>query len=50
MSLGVTDAPVDSATRVVVEFTGVSAKRAGGQATVFDFDTPRQIDLLALQG
>ena len=50
LSLGVTDAPVDNANRVVVEFTGVSVKPADGEAEVFDFDTPRQIDLLALQG
>lgn len=50
LSLGVTDAPIDSASRVVVEFTGISVKPAAGGAVVFDFDTPRQIDLLALQG
>jgi len=50
LSLNVTDAPVDNATRVVVEFTGVSIKAAGGAAADFEFETPRQIDLLALQG
>ena len=49
-SLSVTDAPVDDATAVVVEFTGVSIKPADGQAEVFNFDEPRSIDLLALQG
>lgn len=50
LSLGITDAPVDNANRVVVEFAGVSVKPATGQAVDFSFDTPRQIDLLALQG
>lgn len=50
LSLAVTDAPVDNATRVVVEFTGVSVKPASGEEAVFEFDAPRQIDLLGLQG
>ncbi|MEX0899572.1 MAG: DUF4382 domain-containing protein [Gammaproteobacteria bacterium] len=50
ISLGVTDAPVDSASRVVVEFTGVELKLAEGGVENFQFDAPRQIDLLALQG
>jgi hypothetical protein len=49
-SLAVTDAPIDSATHVVVEFSGVSIKPADGQALHFDFDEPKSIDLLALQG
>ncbi|TQV77309.1 DUF4382 domain-containing protein [Aliikangiella marina] len=48
--LNVTDAPVDDATEVVVEFTGVEIKPAAGDAISFDFNQPRQIDLLALQG
>ncbi len=50
LTLSVTDAPVDGASAVVVEFTGVELKPAGGERVVFDFDSPRQIDLLALQG
>jgi len=50
VNLGVTDAPVDSATAVVVQFTGVEAKPQGGRAVSFDFTVPRSIDLLALQG
>ncbi len=50
LSLGVTDAPVDSASRVVVEFTGVELKLADGGIENFPFVAPRQIDLLALQG
>jgi len=50
LTLSITDAPVDGATAVVVEFTGVELKPAGGPAISFDFDAPRQIDLFALQG
>lgn len=51
ITLGVTDAPVDGAEHVVVEFTGVELKAAGEPGPeVFDFATPRQIDLLALEG
>ncbi|WP_144392123.1 DUF4382 domain-containing protein [Pleionea sediminis] len=49
LSLNITDAPVDNATEVVVEFTGVSIKPAGGPAVEFEFDEPRSIDLLQLQ-
>jgi hypothetical protein len=51
LSLAVTDAPVDGATAVVVQFTGVEVKREGDDpAEAFEFDAPRQIDLLALTG
>ena len=50
LTLGITDAPVDGATAVVVQFTGVEVKPADGSARSFDFDAPRQIDLLALTG
>jgi hypothetical protein len=50
LSLAVTDAPVDNATAVVVEFTGVEVKPAGGEAIAFEYDEPRTIDLLALSG
>lgn len=50
LTLGVTDAPVDNATQVVVEFTGVELKPQEGEAISFDFSEARQIDLLALQG
>ena len=33
LSLGVTDAPVDDAASVVVQFSGVAFKRAGAGAT-----------------
>jgi hypothetical protein len=50
LTLSIKDAPVDGASAVVVEFTGVELKPAGGGRVMFDFATPRQIDLLALQG
>lgn len=50
LTLGVTDAPVDSATKVVVVFTGVEVKPQDGDAVKFEYDEPRSIDLLALEG
>ena len=50
LTLAVTDAPVDRATAVVVEFTGIDIKPAAGEARGFDFEQPRSIDLLALSG
>jgi hypothetical protein len=55
LSVGVTDAPVDTAQKVIVEFSGVEIKPANGESISFDF-TERctadpascQIDLLAL--
>jgi len=51
MTLSITDSPVTDAEQVWIEFTGVEVKaRAEGAPEVFDFDTPRQINLLALDG
>lgn len=49
-SVAVTDAPVDGATRVVVEFTAVELKPQAGESILFELSAPQQIDLLALQG
>jgi len=50
LNLAITDSPVTSAKRVVVEFTGLEIKQVGeSDPEVFDF-APRQIDLLALDG
>lgn len=49
MSLAVTDAPVDQANAVVVQFSGVALKPAIGEEIIFNFDAPRTIDLLRLQ-
>lgn len=49
LRLGITDAPVDLASEVVVEFTGVELKPRDGAAFSIDF-APKRLDLLALQG
>lgn len=50
MNLSVTDAPVDDANRVVVEFTGVELQPQDGDRLQFTLPAPRQIDLLNLNG
>jgi len=50
LNVSVTDAPIDGATHVVVRFTGLELQRPGGDRLDFDFETPRNVDLLALQG
>lgn len=50
LSVAITDGPVDSATKVVVEFTGVSIKPVDGEAIEFTFESAKSIDLLQLQG
>lgn len=49
LSLSLTDAPVDDATTVWVQFTGVEIKRAGGPPETFMFEAPKGFDLLTLQ-
>lgn len=49
LTVGVTDAPVDFAATVVVQFTGVELKPKGGPAFSIDF-SPESPDLLELQG
>lgn len=50
LTLGITDAPVDVAEAVVVQFSGVELKPRSGTAFSIDFAAPKTIDLLALQG
>ena len=50
LSFAITDSPVDAAEKVVVRFNGIEIKPADGDAISFDFSSPRDIDLLALQG
>jgi hypothetical protein len=52
LSLAVTDAPVDDASSVVVQFRGVAFKRAGSAPEVVQnlAPSPRQLDLLQYQG
>ena len=50
MNLGIMDGPVDSASAVVVSFTGVELQPSGGGQTVtVNFGTPKTIDLLQEQ-
>jgi hypothetical protein len=51
LSLGITDAPVDDASSVVVQFSGVAFKRAGAAPEVVQnlAPSPRQLDLLQYQ-
>ncbi|HKK14361.1 MAG TPA: DUF4382 domain-containing protein [Gammaproteobacteria bacterium] len=50
LTLGVADGPVDGASHVVVEFTGVEVHGADGTVKQIDYAQPRQIDLLQLTG
>ena len=52
LTLGVTDAPVDSAEHVWIRFDSAAIKPAGENAKwkTFTFDSPKKIDLLAYQG
>jgi len=49
LKIGITDAPMDLADAVVVEFTGVELKPRDGAAFSIDF-APKRLDLLELQG
>lgn len=50
LKLQITDAPVDGAQHVVVEFTGVEIKAADGETIDITYTAPKQLDLLALTG
>jgi hypothetical protein len=51
LTLRITDSPITDAERIVVQFSGVEIKPLNAtNPEVFDFSTPRQIDLLALEG
>jgi hypothetical protein len=50
LNVGITDAPVDFASSVVVTFTGVELKPHGGEAFSIDFAEDKTLDLLTLQG
>ena len=50
LSLAITDAAVDSANRVIIEFVGVSIKPSDDEAIAFNFEPAKSIDLLSLQG
>lgn len=50
LGIGVTDGPVDEAERVQIRFNGLEIKPAEGEPQTILFSTPKDIDLLALQG
>jgi hypothetical protein len=50
MSLAVSDAPVQNARQVCIEFTEAEFKKAGSDNQIITFDPPAKIDLLAYQG
>jgi hypothetical protein len=50
LTLGITDAAIDYADELVVQFSGVELKPKGGASFVIDFATPKSLDLLELQG
>lgn len=49
MTLGITDAPIDGAEHVYVQFSGVQIRGSEGTFD-FEFEEAKQIDLLELQG
>jgi hypothetical protein len=49
LNLNLIDAPVDGASAVVVQFTGVELKPRGGNAVTLTFPAPKTIDLLQQQ-
>ena len=50
LSLAITDGAIDSAQNVFVQISGVEIHSNSQGAQQFDFDAPRSIDLLSLQG
>lgn len=50
LTISITDAVIDSAQKVVVQFSGLSIQPENGDTIEYTFDTPRDIDLLSLQG
>ncbi|HEX5513648.1 MAG TPA: DUF4382 domain-containing protein [Gammaproteobacteria bacterium] len=50
LTLGVTDAPADQLAKVVITFNGVIFQSESGERRRFDFDPPKQVDLLKQQG
>ncbi|MDE2050162.1 MAG: DUF4382 domain-containing protein [Gammaproteobacteria bacterium] len=50
LSVNLIDAPVDGATSVVVDFTGIELHNTNGTMVNITFSTAKQIDLLKLQG
>ena len=49
LSVNLTDTPVDGATSVVLDFTGIELHETNGKTVNINFQSPTQIDLLQLQ-
>jgi len=50
LTLSITDAAVDNASEVWVQFSGIELKPESGKSITHVFDTPMRINLLSLQG
>ncbi|MDH5434813.1 MAG: DUF4382 domain-containing protein [Gammaproteobacteria bacterium] len=50
LSVGITDAPVDNAVNINVQFDSIEFKPSNGSAILVELDTVRTIDLMALSG
>lgn len=50
ITVGVTDAPVDEASSVVIQFSGIEILSSTGEPIVVTYDAPKTLDLLDLQG
>ncbi len=50
LTLSITDAAVDNAEEVSVQFSAIELKPADGSSITYTFDTPLNINLLSLQG
>lgn len=50
LTLSITDAPIDDAAAVTVNFTGVELKPKNGPAVLVTFETMKSIDLMGLTG
>lgn len=49
VTVNLADTPVDGATSVVIDFTGIVLHNTAGKTTTINFSSPQQIDLLQLQ-
>ena len=49
LTLGLTDAPVDEADKIVIEFAGIELEKATGEKHTIDYASHQNIDVLALQ-
>lgn len=49
LSINLTDTPIDGATSVVIDFTGIELHNTNGTTSTITFPTPQQIDVLQLQ-